>query len=358
MKPTIVVVANPFGYGPAGKAIAVAEEFHRRGNTHVLIVGSSFIKEIIPSVLEFREIDERNEKEIVNFLTTVENPVIFSSQNRFAIRAAKQINIPNAFLDGLSWFWHKIPHDHLLADEIFWMNYPDMLEKAQIVSRAITLVPAVVSVPQPLNNRKGTLIHLGGCRNPLVELFPKQYLDLLLRALKESTIDVTITGGADVIDFIRRSGFRGRAESLQHTDFVNALNKSKHFLTTAGQTATLEAFALGVPTSFLPPMNLSQLALTDLLSPSGAASQQLQWSNYDSDYGSIRTLTEKEALPAFASYAEALATDPEKLTHYTNDLSRILQTLPDRERQQSFIRQMGVDGQRIIVDHLIDVWDL
>lgn len=48
MKKTIVIFSNPFGYGPTGKAIAIAEAFIKSGYKDILFAGNSFVQEIIP----------------------------------------------------------------------------------------------------------------------------------------------------------------------------------------------------------------------------------------------------------------------------------------------------------------------
>ncbi|MDO8658341.1 MAG: hypothetical protein Q7K55_06370, partial [Candidatus Levybacteria bacterium] len=162
MKKTIVIFSNPFGYGPAGKAIAIAEAFISSGYKNIVFAGSSFVQEIIPITFNYINVDERNEQAIKIFLKTILNPVVISSQNRFAIKAALALDIPCAFLDGLSWFWKEIPSDHFIADEIFWMKYPGLEEKITKSPHAIHIVPAIVDVQSTNAVRDQILIHLGG----------------------------------------------------------------------------------------------------------------------------------------------------------------------------------------------------
>src|SRR3989338_3660640 len=131
---TVFIFSNPFGYGPSGKALSIAQYFQEHtANTNVCICGSQHMLGITGSKLQTIEVDDRCEEEIVAVLNSVSgDKYVISSQNKFAVKAAKRGNIPSAFLDGLAWFWTNIPADHFLADIIFWINYPRIRAKIPI----------------------------------------------------------------------------------------------------------------------------------------------------------------------------------------------------------------------------------
>lgn len=182
MKKTIIVISNPFCFGPTGKAAEIIEALRRRvKHDRLVYVGSGLCNEIINSDgVTIKVLDERDENALAEFFKTVERPHIVSSQNRFAVRAAKCVGAPSAFLDGLAWFWREIPPEHLIADEIFWVNFPGMSEKSSAVGRPIHLIPAMVPKPNIQHSlRTALLIHLGGVWNPLTKGLPLSYLDML-----------------------------------------------------------------------------------------------------------------------------------------------------------------------------------
>lgn len=309
-------------------------------------------------------VDERNENEIVKVLKQIENPVVISSQNRFAIHAAKLLGIPSAFLDGLAWFWKEIPPDHLIADEIFWMNYPHIKDKLPKNFNNIHIVPAIIDVKNNAEKKDKILIHIGGCRNPLTEVFPKYYLDILISGLSNiSNADkITITGGAEAVEYLKsllsKEESKINAISLKHHEFIHELSESKHLITTAGQTATLEAFALGIPTSFLLPTNLSQLALTNVLAEYDAAPQALYWDSYFPEKIDVTILSEKEAIVEFNKYAKEIH-DNKKLSQDLNfDLTKIISTIPDQKGQSEFIEHIGFSGANAIKETLCAKWNL
>lgn len=362
MKKTIVIFSNPFGYGPTGKAIAIAEAFIKSGYKDILFAGNSFVQEIIPRHIKSITVDERSEDEITNVLRQIKNPVVISSQNRFAVHAAKSLDIPSAFVDGLAWFWKKIPTDHLIADEVFWMNYPHIKDKLPKNFDKIHIVPAIIDVENDISDRNKILIHIGGCKNPLTDIFPKYYLDILANSLSNffDADKIIVTGGAEAIEYLKSKLIKNKIKivSLKHHEFIQELSKSKHFITTAGQTATLEAFALGIPTSFLMPMNLSQLALTNILSEYNAAPQSLSWNSYYSEETDPTSLSEKDAIIEFSKYAEKIYKDKQIQTRLENDIRRMIASIPDQREQIGFIKYLGKNGADTIVDILTKKWDI
>lgn len=362
MKKTIVIFSNPFGHGPTGKAIAIAEAFVNNGYKNIIFAGSSFVQEIIPKYITFTSVDERNQDEIVKLLRQTENPVVISSQNKFAVRAARSLDIPSAFLDGLAWFWKQIPSDHLIADEIFWINYPHIKDKLPKNFDKIHVVSGIMGIKTHADKRNQILIHVGGCKNPLTDIFPKYYLDILANSLANfpHSDKIVVTGGFEAVEYLKSKLIKTKIKivSLKHHEFIQEIGKAKHFITTAGQTATLEAFALGAPTSFLIPMNLSQLALAKILDQYNAAPQSLPWDSYCPKKIDPTSLNEKDAIIEFGKYAEKIYKDKQIRTRLENDIRRMIASIPDHKGQMEFIEYLGKNGADTIVDILNKKWDI
>ncbi len=364
MKKTIVIFSNPFGFGPTGKAIAIAEAFLKDGYKDVVFAASEFIQEIIPEAVRCININERSQEDIENLLKGIVNPIVVSSQNRFAVYAAKALGVPSAFLDGLSWFWDEIPADHMMADVIFWMNYPNIEKKLPQNRNNIYIVPAILNIHSDSKKGGGILMHIGGCKNPLVETFPRYYLNILAGALAAlpDGMKITLTGGSDAIKYLKTkfdiSNDRIKLVAFKHQDFINVLSRSDYFITTAGQTATLEAFALGIPTSFLLPTNLSQLALTKVLGEYDAAPHALDWNDYIEEKERINATGEKEAIMKFEQYAEILNNNDGLCDKFNFDLKKLAQGVPKIDGQRGFIEHIGMDGANVIKDILIKQFQL
>lgn len=363
MKKTIVLISNPFGFGPTGKAVAVAEEFLRRGYTEIVFIGNSFVQEIVNPNFKKIIINERDKDQIKDALLQIENPFVISSQNRFAIYAAKELGIPSAFIDGLSWFWKDIPEDHFLADNIFWMKYPDIEKKIPpSIKEKIYLTPAIINYGHRARNRSAVLLHLGGCKNPIYNIFPSNYLDLIIdtiTSLKTSS-QIQIAGGKDVLDYIRN---KINCDNIifipqEHDEFVKYLSNADHFVTTAGQTATLEAFSLGIPTSFMPPMNLSQLALMDLLNRYNSAPQSILWSHFIDNDTDLYKLSEKDAIGELSKLAQSVKNNKNMHDRFVFELDKLINNIPNNYGQTKFINNLGVNGASVVCDILINKWEL
>lgn len=360
MKKTIVVFSNPFGYGPAGKAIAIAEAFIKKGYLDITFVGSALMREIVPTNVNYIEVNERDEVAIKTVLATITNPVVVSSQNRFAIRAAVSLGIPCAFLDGLSWLWNEIPADHLIANEIFWMKFPE-IEKKMPAFKNVHIVPAIVNLVDIKEKKDFVLVHIGGCVNPLTDDFPYDYLFVLAEALNcKFTFRIKVAGSTKAIEYLKTLVMNDAVElvTLRHEQFVQVLSEASHFVTTPGQTATLEAFESETPVSFLLPMNLSQSMLINILSKFNAAPSSLHWKNYLQSNFDLHGLNEKEVITMIIGISKNIKEDKNARQQIKRDLVHLINHVPSIVGQRKFIDSVGVQGADFMVDYLIKKWNL
>ncbi len=367
MKPTIVIFSNPFGYGPTGSVIPVIQAFLEQTTATIVFAGSAFCSEILPPFsIERVTLDERNEEEIERYLQTVSRPFVIGSQNRFCIAVAKRLSIPCAFIDTLAWFWKEIPPSHLDADEIFWVKFPGM-ERKLLSDKSIHLISSLLTpIPRSAEMRKDQLIiQLGGVSYPLREGLPTHYLELLAAALnrfssKKMYRRLIVAAGSEAIHFLRMRITSPLFELRTFTkaEFVHELERTSHLVTAAGISSTLEAFSAEIPTSFLLPLNLSQVALTDLLEPVGACPQQITWETYVSVDEHLREMTEREALPEIEKYAQIVEGDRSAFERFSQDLQEMCFSIPDQHEQVAFVRQLGDTGAPELVTILKKTWQI
>ncbi len=367
MKKTIVIFSNPFGYGPTGVAVPVVEYFlHSLKIDEVIFAGSSLCLEILKgSKVNTVEVDERNEVEIERFLKKIDNAHVIGSQNRFSIKVAKKLSIPSAFIDVLAWFWKTLPAEHLMADEIFWLKFPDIENKIPNNQTNIHIVSSVITTGPEVKKQNLLVVHVGGAKYPLIKSIPYAYLSLLskgLNALAELRMynKILVVGGSEAAAYLRSkiSNPSITVTSLSNGDFIRELEKSSHILTTAGVSSTLESFSAKTPTSFLLPINLSHLALTDLLKRQRACPQMLQWNSYISVDENIRDLNEKDALTLIDSYAQRVDGEVELSKCYIKDFIEMAKSIPDNVGQSKLIEYMGNSGGEEIAKTLINKWKL
>ncbi len=360
---SIVLVSNPFGYGPSGKLASVVSELQRSGvgKKHLLVfVGSKFSWDIISRKgIDWIEVDERSAPQLKNVFRKLENPVVFSSQNRFAIEAAKDLGVPCAFLDGLAWFWEQIPAQHLAANIIFWLSYPGF-SKPKISGADIRFVSSIVDEKaKVVKNRLYTLVHVGGCLNPLVPGLPEYWLKIIAETLREiKGRKIIVCGSKEALKFLRAQGVFSqniKFLNLNHNKFYNLLSKASRLVTIGGQTASIEAMSLGVPVSFLPSWNFSQHALVENLRKEFAAPLRFDWDDLGlrSEYG-----TEKDAIKKYRILANKVYKDTWYLAETKEAIKRLITIPADFSGQTSFISKMGTGGAKQLSDHLVKKWHL
>lgn len=365
MKKTIVIFSNPFGYGPTGTVVPVLENLVARlKGSNIVFAGSGLCMEIISGMhTEAVLLDERDEQEIEIYLRKIPNAYVISSQNRFCIKVAKKLGLPCAFIDVLAWFWKEIPPEHFLADEIFWMKFPNI--ESKLKQKPVHLVSGIITTLPPVKKEKKVIIHIGGAKYPLMKHLPYHYLNLISKALNgfrkgEDFAKVFFVAGSDAMNYIKPkvSNQDVTITILPREIFMRECARASHVFTTAGVSSTLESFSMDTPTSFLLPLNLSQIALTDLLKEQGAYLQGLEWDHYVDVKKDLRQLNEKEALVEIDSYAKLVDEDEQLSGKFVRDFSRMVKSIPDNTKQQKFIKYMGHSGGKEIADILIKKWNL
>lgn len=360
----IVLVSNPFGFGPVGKLHSIATEFLslvKQGKISLTFIGGEKSWDIMKNDnIRWLKVDERSEEELSEILGAMDNPYIVSSQNRFVIKVAKRLGLPCAFLDGLAWFWDEIPSDHLLADIIFWIKYPDITKKTpakdniQLVSGISLVLPDQIKNPE----KNLTIIHLGGGANPLTKTLPFDWLDILISAIgKVEEKRLLVCGGEELIKYFQKFiPFKQiNSVTLNHQDFLSVLTKAKRLVTTGGQSATVEAMAMGIPVAFLPSYNLSQSALVEYLRAKGAAPLRFDWQ----DLGlAIPKGKEVDAINIYGSYAKKVKGDYWLLAESVDKIKSLIEDKIRDSGQKAFIKNLGNSGAKEIFSRLASLWSL
>jgi len=267
------LLAAPFGYGPLGKAMAVAHEFQGRGFT-VKILGDKWAQKIATASgltaggyeyrrpLDFREL---NTGVVLSFLD-VSTPV-------------NKSHIPLLLVDSLFWLrgrWERLPDPSYPADRIlvqrFFVEAPEAAKRA--VSDKLHVVDAILPASlvnlKPNDKGEHVLLYPGGMRSPyLGSVYQEKYLQWGLNVVVKA-MDAAGIGHSDLviitppqmlssatIDFARKLG--SRIESS--VDDVGSLIRDARCVVAAPGIGTmLEAHAMGKQPHFLPPFNGSHIA--------------------------------------------------------------------------------------------------
>lgn len=360
----ILIFANPFGYGPSGKALAIANYiYHNSKGVTIFLCGSAHLKSITPAVYNFIEVDDRDDKEILKLLNTIVSPqYVISSQNRFAIKAAKTKGIPCAFLDGLSWFWPVIPAEHFDADIVFWLNYPHIRGKIPDQYKdKLKIIHGIVDKENPIikRSRKGILLYIGGCTNPLTGL-PTSYLDLVAHSIsifKKNHVNIRVAcDGNSRIYLQKYRNIRNLVKTYDYCEFQEELKKSSLFITNGGQTATLEAVKAETPISFFLPINLSQFALINKINNL----LNLNWSKYiNLPKNFLLDSSEKTAIETLNNASKRILDNQIKLESFSKDLLLLFKnSKKSKTTNFIFFNQLGMSGAEDIFNYLKEKWSL
>ena len=363
-KRTIIVISNPFGFGPTGKALAIMHQLQTSLSTTVEVVYATGDKcheplsERLRNKIKIEKINERDPNEISRILGKYNKPLVIVCLNRVAINTAKDLGVDAFFVDSLTWLWKEIPKDYLRADIYYAYDIFDAKEKVEGVENAKLIPPALGKLPKPQINKKDLiLIHIGGFTNPLIPGFSREYLIMLANAInnfvdKKKSTKIIVTGGTEPLVFLKsyiKKGDNVLINTLPREKFLSILNKSSLFVTTSGLMATLEAFALKTFTVFLPPINLSQWKQLNLFAKTGSAPLRIEWEHYCSINWNFDLLDEREAIPKFIELAKFVFAN--KRAEFEEHVTEIFLTVNKNIVSQSkFIQKVGTNGAKVIAE--------
>ena len=360
----LIFFPNPFGFGPTSKVIAlinVSKDIWNNVNIHYVA------DDECQQIFNNKEIDvinanPRDYTQVEKILCGFSNPYVVSSLNRFAIRVAHEKGIPNCFIDSLTWMWKEIPKEYLLTDLYFALDFPG-------VNIVLNRYPSIIKVPYFIDKKAASghfvendiLVHVGGCINPLIKKCPESFLKLICLAIsKIKNKKILVSGGQEAVSFM--SGFfdgkNVQCKTLKKEAFLSALLHTKHFVTTSGLNASLEAFNYGIPTSFLMPTNLSQWENLQVFDVYKAAPNKVTWEDIIEQNMNIHAQTEKAAIEIIIETADKVLEQPPLKKKCIELLEKVCMIIPDKQKQGEFIKSIGSNGAEVVAKILQEKWEL
>lgn len=358
----LVFFSNPFGFGPTSKAIALMNSGKRLWHdVKIYYVTDSECEQIFNDEdIHVLHANPRDSKQIEEALSQFSYPYVVSSLNRFAVCAAHDKGLPNCFIDSLTWMWKEIPLEYLRTDLYFALNFPGLDKK-------IKQYPTVIKVPYIIDSyctkeyiTSDILIHIGGCMNPLTHSIPKTFLQILAKVLTlHEDKNIVLCGGAEAVQYIRPYiDKRVQCLTVSKGMFLSCLQHTKHFVTTSGLNASLEAFYYGVPTTFLMPTNLSQWNNLKIFQKYCSDSSGVEWEDILQKKIFLDDKSEREALPLLEKIACDVLHDSILLERAVNLLHTQLNYIPQTSKQKEFITKLGTNGADTIANILKQKWGL
>lgn len=339
------------------------EELASRWSGRIIFLASEKCQEVLSDELRKRAevvtIDDRNERELSRFFANHKHTLAVVNLNKPAIKAAKAVGVRSIFVDSLAWMWKSVPDEYLRAGTYYYYDLFGARQKLSGIKNAKPIPPVLGRLPAAQGARsRDTVVHIGGLSNPFGLGIPESYLRLIADALSglQGTNRVIIAGGTQAIDYLRKLGLpdsRFVFGTFGREEFLQAVSSTGRLVTTSGSMATLEAFAMGAPTAFLPPTNLSQWKQLRLLQQAGAAPLCLEWESVAAVRPDLENLSEEDAMKEFRLIADGVYQDAKLRADACAQTKLLFSSEFDSSGQQAFIQKAGRDGAAIIVSDML-----
>lgn len=358
---TIIVVSNPFGFGPTSKALALLEQLIDKWSGKIVYAASQMCQETLPdkwrNMINIVSIDDRDPVSLESLFSKYDNPIILCILNKNAIKTAHSLGLKSFFVDSLTWMWERIPNEYLLADQYYGFDVFNAENKVSNLKNILLIPPITGKLPtKKVKRNHPVLIHIGGYNNPFLGKDSHAYLNLLAHSLSQIKCSnkILITGGKQAIKYLTTK-IKGNyiLATLKRNDFLKVLNSTPHFITTPGLTAIIEATSLNTPISFLPPTNLSQWKTqTKLYNNSEITS--IRWEHIIKVPKSLGTISEAEAIPIINGFATHLLIHNQLSTKFTHSLKKIIYSHKSPPKTKSTVlSNHHKDGAEIVINDII-----
>ena len=285
----ILIGAQFWAYGPAGKANAIAHEL-KNLRIKVDFVGAETSYQLCKALGYFSNLYNFNSgPRLDNF---PDYKVVISVMDPYLALWAYKRKIPLIYADSMSWFWRwknidpksvksivsqidrvsfidgckildKFEPDqrqlfaHLISDKILGQGNPQVVKKTK--SKASN-VGSIIDLNYIKKTKRDTLlISLSGGISPATNLsaalnYTKLVLDLLSDRLEKwpGAKRFIITGHPLVISSFKKYPKILKPMALSQLDFLKELNRAVAVLVPCGFTTIYESLAYGAPVAFLP----------------------------------------------------------------------------------------------------------
>ncbi len=329
---SILIVSNPFGYGPTGQAISLIKGLQNKSNDedfkfNIFFAGSGLCLDIIKDVdgINIIEVDERDEQSLFNVIETIPNlKLCIGIQNRFIPTASKKAGIRCYFIDGLAWLWDPYPAHFLIADRILWTDFPT-LNTSKIENEKVTIIGELASkvIWKPRTKDEFILLCLGGQENPLRSGLQENYLKLtqivINRVALKTNINIIVTLGQRARQFIEQlpdGSSLVKFLSVSHKDNLELFSYCKKFISVGGQSSTFESLNSNIPTIFYLPSNLSQIQLIKKFNLT-----KMNWDDFVRIPHTFYSLSEKEAIDTLEGYSHEILSSEDTISKIVDNLA-------------------------------------
>ena len=293
----VLVMAEPFGYGPVATAINVAKEL--KDKVDMDFVGSGIaIEQALMSGLFNNCIncDLNDNKELEKYLNKFkEYDAILSSDTLNGTIFMVNNSIDNIYyLDNLVWMWDKLPTEFINLKKYFISETIPCKENFKRIGKQIKNPVFVgpirnidVSNDEKIDEEQ-LIINIGGAESFLLDkkLINQFYNKIINNILESNGIEkfkkILICGGSCVISKlnINRSDLNIIATTLPYDEYIKEMRKTKYFIMASGLGNFIETIGKNKNIMYLPAINYSQLLQIEYYKQQNFGFDILNWDDF------------------------------------------------------------------------------
>lgn len=344
---------NPFCFGSTSSMLAVVSKL--RGE-RVTVLGTGTTLDLCDG-MEVVRCDVKDASALDDhgaLLDACDVYVAFSNNTNVERVLAK--GIPLVFVDLL--FWMKRRRTLAMEHAEFYVieNYPGVSEKlvAMPPARPLLVGPLIAAPPPREGARVPVFANLGGASSPdLVPgantNYPSQMTAMLDQIADRMGISKIIVAMGSAAAATVTPGRHTQPRTLSHARYLRELMSARTLLTAPGLNAPLEAFQYGVPVSYLPPQNLTQVFHLKVYVDAGLAPAGLDLSTIVPEVAIDMRAPEREGTAAVLEALRRIrpATWVRIEEQVQHQLERTDAQLRDlAARQTEWVRGLGVAGAK------------
>lgn len=285
----VLIGAQSWAYGPAGKASAIAHSM-KNNNVVTEFVGTTTSYLLCDKSGHFDKLHECNSFADYEKLDEKQYSAVISVMDPFLALWAYKNNLPVYYADSMSWFWiwdkveevygllpkfkenglnfgfstlekmkpdHRQLFAHIISERIYSQGRPQIVERTS--HKAINAGSLIDLSYQKKSLRDTVLISLSGGISPATNLdsavnYANLVIDLLVDEIREWPLAkrFVITGHPDVIANIKSIDPSIELMALSHPQFLAELNRALVVFVPCGFTTVYESLAYGAPVVLLP----------------------------------------------------------------------------------------------------------
>lgn len=349
----IVCDPNPYCYGSIS---ALRSLVRRLGPAEVAVLAAPPVDEQVGDGLFQRVIpcDVKDPAAVRAHAETIARADLYLAvANNTNVPLVLELGVPLVFVDILFWMKRAVTPAMRSARAYVIEQFPGVDEKLRELALGFTAPPVLVGPliePVVLPDAPAqagrdvraprVLVNLGGGQSP--DLLPGDNTPyaalatrLVLRAVDRvgrvgrvgrlgrlgqqsplgglgRDVELLVAGGRRAVADVNRAlGEAVRAVTLPQPEFLAMLRQADDFVTAPGLNAVFEGFAAGVPTTFLPPQNLTQIHQLEVYQRAGLAPAGLNLTEVYPDLPIPASLSESEGTSRVRRLLTRLAQDPE-----------------------------------------------